>query len=72
MAGAVKSLLGSLSRVATPSHGAAAAAAVAARMSQAWTPLVTSVRHRYHWQKMEKGPLLRNYGQNEVLHNKGN
>ncbi|XP_045105298.1 39S ribosomal protein L51, mitochondrial-like [Portunus trituberculatus] len=71
MAAAVKSLLGALSRVATPSYGAAVTAAAAARMSQGWAPLVTSVRHRYHWQKMEKGPLLRNYGEKEPLHNKG-
>ena len=39
--------------------------------TQSWTPLVTSVRHRYFAERREKGPLLRNYGYDEKLHNKG-
>ncbi|XP_076044934.1 large ribosomal subunit protein mL51-like isoform X2 [Oratosquilla oratoria] len=35
------------------------------------TPSVTSVRHRYHADKIASGPLLRNYGLKDKLHNKG-
>lgn len=37
----------------------------------AWTPQLTIVRHRYYSEKLAKGPLLRNYGYEEKLHNKG-
>ncbi|XP_042210328.1 39S ribosomal protein L51, mitochondrial-like [Homarus americanus] len=37
----------------------------------AWTPLVTTVRHRYYADKLEKGPLKRHYGYKEKLHTKG-
>ncbi|XP_042874954.1 39S ribosomal protein L51, mitochondrial-like [Penaeus japonicus] len=36
-----------------------------------WTPQTTSVRHRYHADKLERGPLMKNYGYEEKLHTKG-
>ncbi|XP_050698509.1 39S ribosomal protein L51, mitochondrial-like [Eriocheir sinensis] len=69
MASVVKNLLVPLGRLATPLYGAATAATT--RTSLAWTPLVTSIRHRYHAEKVAKGPLLRNYGYKDQLHNKG-
>ncbi|KAK4304891.1 hypothetical protein Pmani_023198 [Petrolisthes manimaculis] len=32
-----------------------------------WTPLLTSVRFRYHSEKLARGPLIRNYGYEEKL-----
>lgn len=66
MAGTVKSLLGPLRRIATPLYGTAATPT-----TQAWTPMVTSVRHRYHAERKARKPLLRNYGLKETLLNKG-
>lgn len=39
--------------------------------TQAWTPLVTTVRHRYYADRLKKGPTLKNYGYEDRLHTKG-
>lgn len=39
--------------------------------TSAWTPLLTTVRHRYYADKLARGPLTKNYGYKEKLHTKG-
>ncbi|XP_064117898.1 large ribosomal subunit protein mL51-like isoform X2 [Macrobrachium nipponense] len=39
--------------------------------AQAWTPLVTAVRHRYFAERRAAGPTLRNYGYKDRLHTTG-
>lgn len=39
--------------------------------TSAWTPLVTTIRHRYYADKLARGPLMKNYGYEEKLHTKG-
>lgn len=46
-------------------------AARAMPSSATWTPQVTSVRHRYHADKLKRGPLMKNYGYEDKLHTKG-
>ncbi|XP_037803770.1 39S ribosomal protein L51, mitochondrial-like [Penaeus monodon] len=46
-------------------------AARATPTSATWTPQVTSVRHRYHADKLNRGPLMKNYGFEDRLHTKG-
>jgi len=40
--------------------------AVTSYQSKTWTPLVTSVRHRYHADRRKDGPLVRNYVEKRV------
>ncbi|XP_047481652.1 39S ribosomal protein L51, mitochondrial-like [Penaeus chinensis] len=46
-------------------------AARATPASATWTPQVTSVRHRYHADKLKRGPVMKNYGYEDRLHTKG-
>lgn len=36
-----------------------------------WTPQLTTVRFRYHSEKLAKGPLIRRYGYKEKIHQGG-
>lgn len=38
---------------------------------KAWTPQLATVRYRYHADKIERGPLLRRYGYEEKILQKG-
>lgn len=37
----------------------------------AWSPQITTVRFRYHAEKLSKGPLLRRYGYEDRIHQGG-
>ncbi|CAL4184204.1 unnamed protein product [Meganyctiphanes norvegica] len=45
--------------------------AVTSHPSKTWTPLVTSVRHRYHADRRKNGPLVRNHAERVEIQTTG-